>query len=119
MADCVLHESEVQTWPVKEVTLSALLAADLCLSDVTTAAAATESAAAAHPGVAPPGPVHSLLSGYPSVADPEYLALRELGPTPSPVESSSSSAQLPPCPSSCRLPPVREKIEDYRMARYE
>jgi hypothetical protein len=52
MADCVLHESEVQTWPVKEVTLSALLAADLCLSDVTTAAAA-ESAAAAHPGVAP------------------------------------------------------------------
>jgi hypothetical protein len=117
MADCVLHESEVQTWPVKEVTLSALLAADLFLSDVT--ASAAEFAAAAHPGVAPPGPMHSLLSGYPSVADPEYLALRELGPTPSPVESSSSSAQLPPCPSSFRLPPVREKIEDYRMARYE
>jgi hypothetical protein len=28
-------------------------------------------------------------------------------------------AQLPPCPSSFRLPPVRENIEDYRMARYE
>jgi hypothetical protein len=33
--------------------------------------------------------------------------------------SFSSSARLPPYPSSCRLPSVREKIEDYRMARYE
>jgi hypothetical protein len=59
MAGCVLHESVVRTWPVKEVTLSALLA-DLCLTDVT--AAATESAAAAHPGAAPPDFVHSLRS---------------------------------------------------------
>jgi hypothetical protein len=51
VAECVLHESEVQTWPVREVTLSALLAANLCQSDVT--AAAAESAAAAHPGAAP------------------------------------------------------------------
>jgi hypothetical protein len=33
--------------------------------------------------------------------------------------SFSSSAWLPPYPSSCRLPSVRETIEDYRMARYE
>jgi hypothetical protein len=33
-AECVLHESEVRTWTMREVTLSALLAADLCLSDV-------------------------------------------------------------------------------------
>jgi hypothetical protein len=45
VAVCVLHESEVRTWPVKEETLSALLA-DLDLTDVTTAA--TESAAVAH-----------------------------------------------------------------------
>jgi hypothetical protein len=98
---------------VKEVTLSALLAADLYLSDVTAAA----ESAAAHPRAAPPDLVHSLLSGYPSVADPKYLALRELGPTP--LVSSSSSARLPSYPSSCRLPSVREKIEDYRMPRYE
>jgi hypothetical protein len=58
-AECDLM-SEVRTWPVREVTLSALLAADLCLSDVT--AVAAESAAVAHPGVAPPDPVHSLQS---------------------------------------------------------
>jgi hypothetical protein len=33
--------------------------------------------------------------------------------------SSSSSAWQPPYPSSCRLPSVKEMIEDYRMARYE
>jgi hypothetical protein len=26
-------------------------------------------------------------------------------------------ARLPPYPSSCRLPSVKEMIEDYRMAR--
>jgi hypothetical protein len=54
--ECVLHESKGQTWLVREVTLSALLAGALCLSDM---AAAAESAAlfvvaAAHPGAAPP-----------------------------------------------------------------
>jgi hypothetical protein len=44
---------------MKEVTLSALLA-DLCLTDVT--AAAAEFAAAAHPGDAPPDSMHSLRS---------------------------------------------------------
>jgi hypothetical protein len=33
--------------------------------------------------------------------------------------SSSSSAQLPPYPSSYRLPSVKGTVEDYRMARYE
>jgi hypothetical protein len=28
-------------------------------------------------------------------------------------------AQLPPYPSSCRLPSVKEMVEDYRMAIYE
>jgi hypothetical protein len=79
-AECVLHESEVRTWPVREVTLSALLAADLCLSDIT-AIAAAESAAAAHPGATPPDPVHSLQSVYPSVANPVCLALKVHGPT--------------------------------------
>jgi hypothetical protein len=50
VAGCVLHESEVRTWPVKEVTLSALLA-DLCLTDVTVAAA---ESAAADPRATPP-----------------------------------------------------------------
>jgi hypothetical protein len=117
-AECVRHESEVRTWPVWEVTLSALLAADLCLSDVT-AAAAAESVAAAHPGAAPPDPVHSLQSVCPCVADPVCLALKGHGPTPSPGVSSSSSARLPLYPSSCRLPSVKEMIEDYRTARYE
>jgi hypothetical protein len=84
--ECVLNESKVQTWPVKEVTLSSLLAADFCLSDVT-ATAAAESAAVAHPRAAPPYLVHSFLSEYPSVAGHEYLALRELDPTPSHVGS--------------------------------
>jgi hypothetical protein len=44
--------------------------------------------------------------------------LGELGPTPFPGESSSS-ARLPPYPSSCRLPSVKEMVEDYRMARYK
>jgi hypothetical protein len=47
VAVCVLHESEDQTWQVKEVSLSAL-AADSGLSAVTTVVAA-----AAHPGAAP------------------------------------------------------------------
>jgi hypothetical protein len=84
---------------VREVTLSALLAAD--------------------PGAATPDPLYTLLSGCPSVADPVCLALKAHGPTPSADGSSSSSARLPPCPSSCRLPSMRKKIEDYRMARYE
>jgi hypothetical protein len=33
--------------------------------------------------------------------------------------SSSSSAQLPPYPSSYHLPSVKETIGDYRMARYK
>jgi hypothetical protein len=85
---------------VREVTLSALLAADLCLSDVTAAApesaAAAESATPTHPGVAPPTSKHSLLSRCPSVADPVCLALKAHGPTPSAVGSFSSSARLPP-----------------------
>jgi hypothetical protein len=39
-------------------------------------------------------------------------------PTPSP-DGSSSSAQLPPYPSSCRLPSVKEMVDDYRMVRDE
>jgi hypothetical protein len=38
-AECDLLVSEVQTWPVREVTLSALLAGALCLSDVVAATA--------------------------------------------------------------------------------
>jgi hypothetical protein len=56
VAMCVLHESEDQTWQVKEVSLSAL-AADSGLSTVTTVVAA-----AAHPGATPPTSVHSLQS---------------------------------------------------------
>jgi hypothetical protein len=114
VAGCVLHKSELQTWPVKEVTLCALLA-DLCLTDVT---AAAEVAAVAHPGATPPDSVHSLRFGCPSVVDSVYLVLKEHSPTPSP-NGSSSSARLPPYPSSCRPPSVREKIEDYRIVRYE
>jgi hypothetical protein len=52
-AGCDLPVSEVRTWPVREVTLSALLAGALCLTIV--AAAATESTAlSAHSGAAPP-----------------------------------------------------------------
>jgi hypothetical protein len=80
VAGCVLHESEVRTWPVMEVTLSALLA-DLCLTDVTAAAAAESATAAAHPGAAPPDSVHSLRSGCPSETDPVCLALKEHGLT--------------------------------------
>jgi hypothetical protein len=86
VAVCVLHVSEDRTWQVKEVSLSAL-PADSGLDIVTAAVAA-----AAHPGAAPPASEHFLQSGCPSVADPECLALKELGPTPSSVESSSSSA---------------------------
>jgi hypothetical protein len=85
-AECVLHEPRT----MREVTLSALLAADLCQSDVTTAAAESAVAAAAHPGAAPPASEHSLLSIYPSGTDPVCLALKANGPTPSPVGSSSS-----------------------------
>jgi hypothetical protein len=53
VAVCVLHESEDQTWQVKEMSLSAL-AADSDLNIVTAAVAAT-----AHPGAAPPASVHS------------------------------------------------------------
>jgi hypothetical protein len=49
VAGCVLHESEDQTWQVKEVILSAL-PTDPCLTVVT---AAAETAAAAHPGASP------------------------------------------------------------------
>jgi hypothetical protein len=92
-AGCDLLMSEVRTWPVREVTLSALLTGALCLTVV--AAAAAESAAlsaavSAHSGAAPPDSVHSLRSVYPSVADPVYLALLALCPTPSAVCSSSS-----------------------------
>jgi hypothetical protein len=111
VAVCVLYESEDQTVQVKELSLSAL-SADSGLNVVT-----ADVAAAAHPGATPPASKHSLRSLYPSVADPECLALKELSPTTSPVESSSSSAQLSPYPSSCRLPSVKEMIENYRMAR--
>jgi hypothetical protein len=53
---CVLHESEDQTYQVKEVFLSAL-AGDSGLSAVTVAVAA-----AAHSGATPPAFVHSLQS---------------------------------------------------------
>jgi hypothetical protein len=55
-AECDLLVSEVQTWPVREVTLSALLTGALCLSDVaaTAESAALSAAAAADPGAAPP-----------------------------------------------------------------
>jgi hypothetical protein len=49
VAVCVLHESEDQTWQVKEVSLSAL-PTDFGLNAVTAAV----TAAAAHPGAAPP-----------------------------------------------------------------
>jgi hypothetical protein len=111
MAGCVLHESEDRTWQVKEVTLYAL-PADPCLTVVT-------ADAAAHPGATPPDSVHSLQYEYPSVADPVCLALRVHGPTPSASEFSSSLARLPPYPSSCHLPSIKEMIEDYKMARYE
>jgi hypothetical protein len=95
VAGCVLHESEGQTWQVKEVTLSAL-PADPYLTVVATAAA--ETAAIAHPGAAPPDFVHSLQYKCPYVADFVCLALRVHGTTPSASESSSSSARLLPYP---------------------
>jgi hypothetical protein len=60
VAGCGLHESEDRTWQVKAVTLSALHA-DPCLT-IVTAVAAAETAAAAHPGAAPPDSVRSLRS---------------------------------------------------------
>jgi hypothetical protein len=75
VAGCDLLVSKVRTWPVREVTLSALLTGALCLTVV---AAAVESAAvSAHSGAAPPDSVHSLRSVYPSVADPVYRVLTQ------------------------------------------
>jgi hypothetical protein len=113
VAVCVLHESRDHTGQVKEVSLSAQLA-DSGLSVVTTVVAA-----AAHPRAAPPASVHSLLFECPAETDLECLELQVHAPTPSPNGSSSSLAQLPPYPSSCRLPSVKEMVEDYRMARYK
>jgi hypothetical protein len=118
-AECDLLVSEVRTWPGREVTLSALLAGALYLSDVAGAAAESAALTAAHPGAAPLDPVYPLKSVCPSEADPECRALLALSPTPSTAWSSSSSARLLPYPSSYHLPSVREKIEDYRMARDE
>jgi hypothetical protein len=56
VAMCVLHESEDQTWQVKEVSLSAL-PADSGLNAVTAVVTT-----AAHPGVAPPASEHSFQS---------------------------------------------------------
>jgi hypothetical protein len=53
-AECDLLVSEVLTWPVREVTLSALLAGALCLSDVAAAAESAALSAAADPRAAPP-----------------------------------------------------------------
>jgi hypothetical protein len=91
-AECELLVSEVQTWLVREVTLSALLAGALCLSDVAAAAAestALAAAVAAHLGAAPPDPVYSLRFVCPSEADPECRALIALSPTTSHAWSSS------------------------------
>jgi hypothetical protein len=88
-AECDLM-SEVRTWPVREVTLSALLAGALCLSGMVAAAAESAAAAAAHPGAAPSDPMYPLRSVCPSEADPECRALLALSPTPSPAWSSSS-----------------------------
>jgi hypothetical protein len=98
------------------VTLSALWSGALCLTYVAAAAAVS----AAHSGAAPPDSVCPLRSRCPSEVVPVCLALQALCPTPSPTfSSSSSSARLRLYPSSCRLPSVKEKIEDYRMARDE
>jgi hypothetical protein len=56
VAVSVLHESEDQTWQVKEVSLSALP------TDSGMNAVAAVVAAAAHPGAAPPISEHALQS---------------------------------------------------------
>jgi hypothetical protein len=105
--------SEVQTWLVREVTLSALWSGALCLTYVAAAAAvsaALSAAAAAHSGAAPLDFVCPLRSECPSEVVPVYLALQALCPTPSAIFSSSSfSARQPPYPSAYRLPSMREK----------
>jgi hypothetical protein len=99
--ECDHLVSEVRTWLVREVTLSALWSGAPCLTYM--------AAAAAHSGAAPPDSVCPLRSGCPSEAVPVYLALLALCPTPSPASSSSSYARQPPYPSAYRLPSVREK----------
>jgi hypothetical protein len=112
VAVCDHRVSEVRTWLVRVVTLTALWSGALYLTDVAAAAAesaALPTAAAADSGAAPLDSVCPLKSGCPSEATPVCLALRALSPTPSTVSSSSSSAQQPPYPSTYRVPSVREK----------
>jgi hypothetical protein len=111
VAECDHLVSEVRTWLVRAVTLSALWSGALCLTDMAAAAvvfAALPTAAAAHSRAAPPDSVCPLRSGCPSEAVPGCRALLALAPTPSTVCSSSSSARLPPYPSAYRLPSARE-----------
>jgi hypothetical protein len=111
VAVCDHCVSEVWTWLVRVVTLTALWSGALCLTDVAAAAAVSAAlplAAAAHSGAAPPNSVCPLKYGCPYEATPVCLALRALTPTPSAIYSSSSSAHQPPYPSAYRLPSVRE-----------
>jgi hypothetical protein len=92
-AEYDLLVSEVRTWPVREVTLSALWSGALCLTYVAVAAAVSATLSAdvvALSGAAPPDSVCPLRSGCPSEAVPMYLALQALCPTPSAICSSSS-----------------------------
>jgi hypothetical protein len=88
-AECDHLVSEVQTWLVREVTLSVVWYGALCLTYVAAAAAVSTAllaaAAAALSGVAPPDSVCPLRSGCPSEAVPMYLALQALYLTPSAV----------------------------------
>jgi hypothetical protein len=107
---------------VRVVTLTALWSGALCLTYVATAAAVSAPLpAAAHSGAAPPDSMCPLRYECPSEAVPGCRALLARAPTPSAVcsSSSSSSARLSPYPFTYRLPSVREKVEDYRMARDE
>jgi hypothetical protein len=64
-AVCDLPVSEVRTWPVREVTLSALLTGALCLTVVAAAVAVSAALSAtvfAHSGAAPPDSVCPLKS---------------------------------------------------------
>jgi hypothetical protein len=112
VAVCDHRMSEVRTWPVRVVSLTALWSGALCLTYVAAAAAAESAAlpaaaAAAHPGAAPPDSVCPLKCECPSEAVPECRALLAHAPIPSAACSSSSAQQLP-YPSAYRPPSVRE-----------
>jgi hypothetical protein len=112
VAECDHPVSEVRTWLVTVVTLTALWSGALCLTYVAAAAAVSAplpAAAAAHSGAAPPDSVCPLRYECPSEAVPRCRALLACAPTPSAICSSSSSARLSPYPSAYHLPFVREK----------